>query len=50
MDKLRMTIRGTPFSHLLYHFVLAVSRWEYASVVDGGESFQALATGLQTAL
>jgi hypothetical protein len=50
MDKLRVTIGGVPFSHLLYHFVLAFSRWEYASVVDGGESFQALATGLQNAL
>jgi len=50
MDKLRVTIGGAPFNHLLYHFVLAFSRWEYASVVDGGESFQALATGLQNAL
>jgi hypothetical protein len=45
-----ITIGGIPFNHLLYHFVLAFSRWEYASVVDGGESFQALATGLQNAL
>jgi len=30
MDKLRVTIGGVPFSHLLYHFVLAFSRWEYA--------------------
>jgi hypothetical protein len=30
--------------------VLAFSRWEYASVVDSGESFQALAAGLQNAL
>jgi hypothetical protein len=50
MDKLCITIGGIPFNHLLYHFVLAFSRWEYASVVDGGESFQALATGLQNAL
>jgi hypothetical protein len=50
MDKLYVTIGGVPFNHLLYHFVLAFSRWEYASVVDGGESFQALATGLQNAL
>jgi hypothetical protein len=27
----------------------AFSRWEYASVVDGGVSFQALATGLRNA-
>ena len=50
MEKLGVTISGVAFAHLLYHFVLAFSRWEYASVVDGGESFQALATGLQNAL
>ena len=50
MDKLGVTIGGVPFHHLLYHFVLAFSRWEYASVVDGGESFLALASGLQNAL
>jgi hypothetical protein len=50
MDKLGVTIGGVTFDHLLYHFVLAFSHWEYASVVDGGESFQALATGLQNAL
>lgn len=50
MDKLGVTIGGVQFNHLLYHFVLAFSRWEYASVVDGGESFQAFATGLQNAL
>jgi hypothetical protein len=49
-DKLGVTIGGVPFHHLLYHFVLAFSRWEYASVVDGGESFLALASGLQNAL
>ena len=50
MEKLGVTIAGVAFAHLLYHFVLAFSRWEYASVVDGGESFQALAAGLQNAL
>jgi hypothetical protein len=50
MEKLGETIAGVAFAHLLYHFVLAFSRWEYASVVDGGESFQALAAGLQNAL
>ncbi|MBB5498626.1 hypothetical protein HDG37_002840 [Paraburkholderia sp. MM5384-R2] len=50
METLGVTIGGVAFAHLLYHFVLAFSRWEYASVVDGGESFQALATGLQNAL
>jgi len=50
MSKLCVTIGGAPFGHRLYHFVLAFSRWEYANVVEGGESFEALATGLQNAL
>jgi hypothetical protein len=50
MNKLGVTIAGVAFGHLLYHFVLAFSHWEYASVVDSGESFQALAGGLQNAL
>ncbi len=39
-----------PFEHRLYHFRLAFSGWEYAQVVLGGESFVALAEGLQNAL
>lgn len=50
MKDLRVTIAGAPFAHRLYHFVLAFSRWEYAQVVEGGESFEALSTGLQNAL
>jgi hypothetical protein len=50
MAELRVTIAGSPFGHLLYHFVLAFSRWEHAEVVDGGESFEALSRGLQNAL
>lgn len=50
MSKLCVTIGGAPFGHRLYHFVLAFSRWEYANVVEGGESFEALAVGLQNAL
>jgi hypothetical protein len=38
------------FAHRLYHFVLAFWHWEYACVVDGGESFEALSQGLQNAL
>jgi len=45
-----VTIAGVPFDHRLYHFVLAFSRWEYACVVEGGESFEALSNGLQNAL
>jgi len=50
MAELRVTIASAPFGHLLYHFVLAFSRWEHAEVVDGGESFEALSRGLQNAL
>ena len=40
------SIAGVPLDHRLYHFRLAFSGWEYASVVLGGESFVALAEGL----
>lgn len=50
MGDLNVTIAGAPFIHLLYHFVLAFSRWEHAEVVEGGESFEALSRGLQNAL
>lgn len=50
MGDLRITVAGMSFDHLLYHFVLAFSRWEYACVVDTGESFEALSAGLQNAL
>ncbi len=47
---LAVTIAGEPLAHRLYHFRLAFSGWEHAEVVLGGESFTALATGLQNAL
>jgi hypothetical protein len=50
MAELRITIAGEPFVHILYHFVLAFSRWEHVEVVEGGESFAALSKGLQNAL
>jgi hypothetical protein len=50
MTDLNVTIAGVAFDHLLYHFVFAFSRWEYACVVEGGESFEALSKGLQNAL
>jgi hypothetical protein len=50
MGELRITIANAPFAHLLYHFVLAFSRWEHVEVVTGGESFEALSKGLQNAL
>jgi hypothetical protein len=45
-----ITIQGEPFHHLLYHFRLAHSGWSFLKVIRGGESFTALAEGLQTAL
>ena len=50
MGDLRVTIANAPFAHILYHFVLAFSRWEHVEVVEGGESFEALSKGLQNAL
>jgi hypothetical protein len=50
MGELRISIAGAPFAHILYHFVLAFSRWEHLQVVEGGESFKALSKGLQNAL
>ena len=50
MRKLCVTIAGVLFAHILYHFVLAFSRWEHVEVVEGGESFAALSKGLQNAL
>ncbi len=45
-----ISIVGVPLDHRLYHFRLAFSGWEHAHVVLGGESFVALAEGLQNAL
>jgi hypothetical protein len=45
-----VSIAGVPLDHRLYHFRLAFSGWEHAHVVLGGESFVALAEGLQNAL
>jgi transposase InsO family protein len=50
MADLVVCIAGQPFDHRLYHFRLAWSGWEHAHVVLGGESFMALAEGLQNAL
>ena len=47
---LGVTISGLPLAHRLYHFRLAFSGFEHAHVVLGGESFVALAAGLQNAL
>ncbi len=43
-------IAGLALNHRLYHFRLAYSGFEHAHVVLGGESFVALAEGMQNAL
>ena len=50
MAALGVTIAGDPLGHRLYHFRLAFSGFAHAHVVLGGESFVALAEGLQNAL
>ena len=50
MADLGIRIAGAPLEHRLYHFRLAYSGFEHAHVVLGGESFTALAEGLQNAL
>ena len=45
-----ITIAGKPFEHLLYHYRLGYSGWQYVQVILGGESFIALCQGLQNAL
>ena len=45
-----ITIKGKPFKHLLYQFRLAYSGWRSVTSVQGGESYAALACGLQRAL
>jgi hypothetical protein len=49
MNSLDVTITGQLFPHMLYHFVLTYSNWEYAEVCFS-ESFESLSTGLQNAL
>lgn len=49
-NDLEILVAGEPFAHLLYQFAFAYSGWRHAQVVRGGESFQALAAGLQDAL
>ena len=49
-SSLAVTINSSPFPHLLYHFWLAFSGWQYVKAIQGGESFTALTEGLQEAL
>ena len=49
-SELAITVAGVVLEHRLYHFRLAFSGFAHAHVVLGGESFVALAEGLQNAL
>ena len=50
MADLGVTIAGVRLDHRLYHFRLAYSGFAHAHVIRGGESYVALAEGLQNAL
>ena len=50
MTELGVTVAGIRLEHRLYHFRLAYSGFEHAHVILGGESYVALAEGLQNAL
>ncbi len=49
-DSLGVEIGGAPFKHRLYQFALSHSGWRHVEVVEGGESFLALSSGLQSSL
>ena len=47
---IEITLTGKPLNHRLYHFRLPYSGWSHIKVILGGESYTALAEGLQEAL
>ena len=44
-----ITLKGEAFAHRFYHYRLVYSGWCHVKVICGGESYEALATGLQDA-
>jgi hypothetical protein len=50
MSDLGVSVEGLSLDHRLYHFRLIWSGFEHAHVILGGESYVALAEGLQNAL
>jgi transposase InsO family protein len=50
MGGLAVRVAGVDLDHRLYHFRLACSGFEHVHVILGGESYVALAEGLQNAL
>jgi len=49
MNSLGITICGSPFEHMLYHFVLTYSNWETVTICYS-ETFESLSEGVQNAL
>ena len=49
MTKLGVTIGGQVFKHLIYHFTLTYSNWEWA-MICASESWESLSEGLQKAM
>ena len=49
MNKLGITINGEEFPHLLFHFVLCFSNWEWGYICYS-ESYESLSEGLQKSL
>jgi hypothetical protein len=45
-----VTINGTLFNHRFYHYRLVYSKWAHVEVIQGGESWTALANSFQNAL
>lgn len=50
LKNVTVTVAGKPFHHLLYHYRLAYSGWQAVQIIQGGESFVGLSSGLQNAL
>ena len=48
MSKLSVSINGESFIHLIFHFMLVYSRWEYVEICYT-ESFDSLASGVENA-
>jgi hypothetical protein len=50
VSDLGVIVGGQRLEHRLYHFALACSGFEHVEIVLGGESYPALASGLENAL
>jgi len=50
LSDVEITLAGESLDHRLYHFRLPYSGWSHIRVILGGESYTALAEGLQEAL